>query len=85
MNFDFATSRVDCIKKKILLLFQYVKKIHLDHLKHPPIHPLFSARKILRARSTLMHLVYVNKKILFFRIFKFDNTLIILPWTVLNS
>ena len=35
MNFDFETLRVDCIKK-ILLLFQYMKKIHLSHLKHKP-------------------------------------------------
>ena len=68
MNFDFETSRVDCISKQILLLFQYMEKLHLSR----------------RARSTLMHLVNVNKNILFPYI-QVDNTLIILPWTVLNS
>ena len=65
MNFDFEISRVDCISKNVLFLFQHMKKLELSHLKHPPVPPLYSARKILRARSTLMHLVYVNKNILF--------------------
>ena len=65
-------------------LISVYEKLRLSHLKHPPILPLFSARKILRARSTLMHLVYVNKNILFPYI-QVDNTLIILPWTVLNT
>ena len=42
-----------------------MKKLHLSHLKHSPIPGLFSARKTLSARSTPMHLVYVNKNILF--------------------
>ena len=83
MTFNLETSRVDCISKNITLISVY-EKLHLSHLKHPPIPPLFSARKIFRARSTLMHLVYVNNNI-FFSYIQVDNTLIILPWTVLNS
>ena len=54
---------------KILLLFPYIKKLHYSHLKHPPIPPLFSARTILRARSTLMQW-FMKTKTFFFRILK---------------
>ena len=59
-----------------------MKKLHLSHLKHPPIPTLFSARKILRARSTFG---LCKQKHSFFPYIQVDNTLIILPWTVLNS
>ena len=38
----------------------------------------------MKRLSILMHLVYVNKTF-FFPYIQVDNTLIILPWTVLNS
>ena len=65
-------------------IWDLIESVSEGFLTYSPIPPLFSARKILRARSTLMHLVYVNKNILFLCI-QVDNTLIILPWTVLNS
>ena len=51
-------------QKKNPLISVY-EKITSQSLETPPILPLFSARNILRARSTLMHLVYGNKNILF--------------------
>ena len=65
MNFVFEISRVDCISKENYYFHFNIKKIHLNHLKHPPFPPHFSARNTLSARSTLMHLVYKNKNILF--------------------
>ena len=87
MKFDFEISRVDCISKQILLLFQYMKKIHLSHLKQPPIPPLFSARKILRVKGKIYIYAFglCKQKHSFFPYIQVDNTLIILPWTVFEQ
>ena len=63
-NFHFEISRVDCISKQNFYS-HFSINIHVNHLKHPPLPPLFSARKKLSVRPTPMHLNYKSRNILF--------------------
>ena len=62
MNFDFELLRVDCISEENYFSNFNVIKNTSQSLESPSPSPLFSARKTLNARSTLMHLVLKTKK-----------------------
>ena len=84
MHIDFEISIVDCISKQTLLLFQYMKKLHLSHLKHTPI-PHYFQQENIKGKIYIYAFGLCKQKHSFFPYIQVDNTLIILPWTVLNS
>ena len=81
MNFDFKTSRVDCISKKNITLISVYEKITSQSLETPSHSPTIFSKKNSKGKIYTYAFGFCKQKHSFFRIFK----LIILPWTVLNS
>ena len=62
-----------------------MKKLYLSHLKHPPISPTIFRKKNIKGKIYTYAFGLCKQKHSFFPYIQVDNTLIILPWTVLNS
>ena len=84
MNFDFETSRVDCISKKNITLISVYEKITSQSLETPSHSPTIFSMKNIKGKIYTYAFGLCKQNILF-PYFQVDNTLIILSWTVLNS
>ena len=83
MNFDFETSRVDCILKDITLISVY-EKITSQSLEPPSHYPTIFSKKNIKGKI-YTYAFGLCKKTSFFPYIQVANMLIILPWTVLLS
>ena len=85
MNFDFETSRVDCISKNNITLISVYEKITPQLLETPSHSPTVFSKKNIKGKIYTYAFGLCKQNHSFSPYIQVDNTLIILPWTVLNS
>ena len=84
MNFDFETSRVDCVSKQNITLISVYGRITSQSLETPSHSPTIFSKKNIKGKI-YTYAFGLCKQNLFPSYIQVDNTLIILPWNVLNS
>ena len=84
MNFDFETSRVDCISKKNITLISVYEKSTSQSLEIPSHSPTVFNKKNIK-NKIYTYAFGLCKQNIVFPYIQVDNKLIILPWTALNS